>query len=131
MDNIYNKLSRLSGYRKRAIEENKKSYEQSSKDKLAQSIEKKMKTTFIGALSAMEEELGYLWGHNKNGKMTSEEREMKKVWDKIRNKVLNNGNHQYRLIEQELEQYSVNWDRYRTEINFERNETNSGGNNGQ
>ena len=130
MDSIYNKLSRLSSYRKQAIEENKQKYDESSKEKLGKSIEKKMKTTFIGALSAMEEELGYLWGFNKKERLTREEKELKKVWDKIRNRVLNNGNHQCRLLLEELEQYSIRWNRYRTEIDST-GKVNFGGNNGQ
>ena len=102
---------------KRQQEDYQESYQESSKKRLFNIISKKLTTTFIGDISQIEQALGHLWGHNSNGaKLTPEQQKYKKIWENLRNKILNNGNNQLRAIENELKQYNVNWERYHTDL---------------
>jgi hypothetical protein len=38
-------------------------YKEKSKDRLTKNCKKKIQTTMIGALSSIEDHLGFLWGH--------------------------------------------------------------------
>jgi hypothetical protein len=90
-------------------------YREQSKKRLLTILEKKFKTTMIGALARFEENFGYLWGHGKDD-LTERELEFKKIWDDTRTEILNNGNNQLRGAQDELAQYSMSWDKYRTEF---------------
>jgi hypothetical protein len=65
MEQMYDKMRRVAQVRsdEPAIREEKRREE--SKRKLKNVIERKFKTTFIGALSFFEQEFGSLWGHGK------------------------------------------------------------------
>lgn len=89
-------------------ENNKQERQELSEGCLKESIERKFRTTFIGALSAFEEEFGYLWGRGLPfNKLTAEQREEKLAWDAVRTKVLNNGNNQMRAAHDEISEYTV------------------------
>jgi len=107
--------------RKETREKNAKKYQNDSKQRLNKIINTKMRTAFIGSLDAFERAFGYLWGIDKDseGPLTKEEDAMLQLWLLTRNKVLTNGNNQLRALENELEQYTVNWDRYQTVIRVE------------
>lgn len=94
-----------------------KKYDESSKAQLLKIIETKLKTSFIAPLDYFENAFGILWGHGKSvSQLTNEERKFREIWNDIRNDVLNNGNNQIRAVKNELEQYSVTWNRYK--VNF-------------
>lgn len=93
----------------------KEKYQEDSKRRLVNIINKHMTTTFIAALASFEEEFGYLWGHGKTSK-TEKEKEYFAIWQKVRNEVLNRGNHELRGIQNELEYYIVEWLRHQTEF---------------
>jgi transcription termination factor Rho len=78
-----------------------------AKEALEKSVVKKMQTVMIGALASVEQQLGFLWGHNENRHMTDEELELKSLFDKIRSEILDKGNGQIRNFKQELEGYKV------------------------
>jgi hypothetical protein len=86
-------------------------YKLQSKERFIKIVNKKFTNTFIGAISDIEEEFGYLWGHGKN-KISQEESEFRDRWDILRNKILDRGNAQMRAVSKELEQYELNWLRY-------------------
>jgi hypothetical protein len=65
----------------------------------------------IGALSTIEENLGFLW-NNPSGNLTKEQEQMKEIYNKIRSDILDKGNNQARNIDAELAQYEVEWLRY-------------------
>ena len=91
-------------FKERAQKEN---YE-NSKLKLSSSVETKFKTTFIGALNAFEDEFGDLWGYRRpEREITDEEFHYRKLWEKVRNRILNNGNTQSRNALVELSDYLV------------------------
>lgn len=95
----------------------KEKYKESSKNRLEQIIVKKMKTTFIGALSQMEEHFGQLWGHGLPAHVCTEEQlKVREAWLRLRNNVLNNGNHQLRTLSMELQQYDIVWNRYTMQL---------------
>jgi hypothetical protein len=86
-------------------------YKADSKDRLAKILKKKIQTTMIGALSTIEENLGFLW-NSPDGKLTKEQEQMKEIYNKIRSDILDKGNNQARNIDAELAQYEVEWLRY-------------------
>lgn len=81
-------------------------FEESSKDRLFAIVEKKIKTTMIGSLAAIEKRLKFLWEDGENAL------DFKVLYDSIREEILNIGNTQIRNVEKELEQYKVEWKRY-------------------
>lgn len=99
--------------RKKTEEESRKRFDdkfrEQSKKRLLKAVETKMRTTFIGAISAIEEELGALWGHGKN-KLTEEEEEFKRIWERLRSHILDTGNSQLRAIVKEINQYNIAWE---------------------
>ncbi len=101
-----------------AREENdQRDFEEKSKDRLFKVIKKKLETTFIGDIAAIEKSLGKLWGQEyHDDDLTKEEREAKKIWTTLRNNILDRGNAQIRGIKAELEQHTIQWNGY--EYNF-------------
>ena len=76
-------------------EENKDRYMQKSKKRLSNIITTKVKTSFIGSISACENHFGILWGHGKNDEELDD-----------------NGNTQLRAAMNEIEDYTISWNRY-------------------
>lgn len=95
----------VSEYKK--VRENK--YKADSKDRLSKILKKKIQTTMIGALSAMEENFGFLWD---SPNPTPEQERMKALYNKMRSEILDKGNNQARNVDAELAQYEVEWLRY-------------------
>lgn len=86
-------------------------YLEASADRLFSIIEKKLKTSFIGALSSLENSyFSGLWGHGKRfNDLTQEEKSWRKVFDELRKTILDNGNKQIRDIDEELSEYEIKW----------------------
>lgn len=100
---------------KKDDEEKRKNYLNDSNKRLLKIISTKLRTAFIGSLSAFEESFGNLWGHSlQESEMTENQKKWKKLWESTRTMVLNNGNHQIRSIENELGQYDISWNRHNT-----------------
>jgi L-lactate utilization protein LutB len=78
-------------------------YQKDSKDRLLKIAIKKIQTTMIGALSAFEE---------KFRKELERNPDFRELYNEARQRILDNGNHQIRNLETELEQYTVEWNRY-------------------
>lgn len=87
-------------------------YKLDSKERLSKILKKKIQTTMIGALSTIEENLGFLWNNNSSQELTKEQEHMKNIYNKIRSEILDKGNNQTRNIDAELSQYDVEWLRY-------------------
>lgn len=85
---------------------------ETSKRRLINNIKKKFNTTMIGSLSLIEEYFGELWGHNKEGALTQEEREYLEKWQLLRCEILDKGNSQSRAAINEISEYSFSWERY-------------------
>ena len=98
---------------KMAKKANEEAFKENAKRRLTKNLERKFKTTMIGSLAVFEEYFGDLWGHNSNsGDLTPEQEEFKHLWEAARTEVLNNGNTQIRVAQEELSQYTITWDRY-------------------
>lgn len=95
--------------------ESEEKYKQSSKKRLMKNIASKFQTTMIGALDQFEKAFGHLWGHNKT-QLTPEEQECRRKWETVRTAILDNGNNQLRAATNEITQYTMTWDRYKTEF---------------
>lgn len=87
-------------------------YKEDSRDRLSKIIKKKIETTMVGAISSMEKHFGFLWGQDEDGPLTEDQREMKKLFLKMREDIFDKGNHQARNIDVELSQYNIEWKRY-------------------
>ncbi len=88
-------------------------YEVNSRKRLMKNIEKKFKTTMIGALSQFEKEFGNLWGFSENS-ITVNQAKFERKWQVVRTEILNNGNNQLRACLDEIAQYTMTWNRYKT-----------------
>jgi hypothetical protein len=89
-------------------------YKQDSRDRLSKILKKKVETTMIGALSSVEEHLGFLW--NSEELSSADRQKMLDLYQKIRSEILDKGNAQARNIDAELAQYDVKWLRYSVNI---------------
>jgi len=88
-----------------------------SKNKLARLAEKRFKTTFVGALSEFEQGFGHIWKHGiPEEELTDEEYDNRKIWENIRNNILNKSNAQMRGFLTELDQHTI--DKNDFTINF-------------
>lgn len=67
-------------------------------EELARNMRKKIETTMIGALSSIEEHLGFLW---------KDDAGMIEVYQKLRSEILDKGNKQIRYIDVDLSNYNV------------------------
>lgn len=107
------RLHLVSGRRNAERQVSKDKYQDASRKRLLSILQKKLTTSFIGALSKVETHIGReLWGHGKDvGECTPQQLAWRKVWEKCRNEILNNGNNQVRAVESEVFQYTVHWDR--------------------
>ena len=98
-------------FREHAKKRNEEKYRDSSKKRLIKNVEKKFKTTMIGALACFEKYFGELWGHDED-ELNSEQLRYRELWEQTRTEILNNGNSQLRIAQEEIAQYSMTWNRY-------------------
>jgi len=106
---------------KRTIEEarrkNKENYQTYSRKRLIDNLTKKFNTTMIGSLAEIEKEFGELWGQGIDERhLTKTEKKMREKYLNLRTRILNNGNNQLRTAIEEINQYSTEWQKYRTEF---------------
>lgn len=85
------------------------------KNKLKTECQKKIDTTMIGALSAIEDAFGELWNHQ-SLYQNEDELFWKEKYEILRSKILDNGNNQKRKLEKELESYEVSLRRYHVDL---------------
>jgi succinate dehydrogenase/fumarate reductase flavoprotein subunit len=112
-------MKTLSTRMKQIREEN---YLEQSRKRLDKIVSTKMKTSFIGALSAFEKEFGFLWGVGKEyDELTEEEKDMEEIWERVRTSVLNNGNAQLRATQNEIANNVIKWNRYRIDFIVQEN----------
>lgn len=70
---------------------------------LKENIRRKITTTMIGAIDAVEKKFGFLWSNT-----TGEEAKfMHKVFLEVRKTILDNGNTQIKLADEEISGYEV------------------------
>jgi len=108
-------------------------YLKQSKQRLIKIATQKLRTTMIGALSAIEKHFGFCMGFNEFGQdggknLTPEEKHMKDIYDDLRSEILDVGNGQIRNLETELQQYEIKWERFQINLPI-KPEGPTGGNN--
>jgi len=95
----------------------KEKFQSNSRNRLMDAIKKKFNTTMIGALAAFEEEFGELWGDGLDiDDLTPNQLEERERWERVRSKVLDNGNDQSRSSMEEISHYTVSFNRYITKF---------------
>jgi hypothetical protein len=62
---------------------------------LANSIEKRFKTSMIGSLSRVEDYLGFVWGHEED-MISIQQSDNRQVWQELREDILDHCNYQMR-----------------------------------
>lgn len=113
MDNNYEKMRAATQQNREDKARRSVRYERESADRLARSMERHFRTTFIGALSHFEETFGHLWGGRAPLKdLTESQLKARRAWEFARSNVLDNGNGQLRAALAELAEYSVEWNRH-------------------
>jgi hypothetical protein len=118
MENIHDKMHRIGKSREKAepIRE-QKAKAIVAKRQFSGVLDKKFKTTFIGAISQIQDAFGELWGENKQEEdRTEQEREWYDIWQQVRTNILNNGNNQLRAALNELQQYNIIWEGYKLNL---------------
>lgn len=93
-------------------------YEDESRKRLGRIIDKKIMTSFIGAVAKFEEFFGHLWGHglSLDQELSESENRNLELWNECRNEVLNNGNSQKRALQTELLLYTIKMNRCRARL---------------
>ena len=115
----------LSHYQMAAVQQKQKKiqdskYKDKSKKRLSNIVSTKMKTSFIGAISACESSFGFLWGHGvSEEELTEEQRAMREIWEEARAQILDNGNSQLRASMNEISNYDIHWNRYHLDFKIE------------
>lgn len=126
----------------RSLESIRNAYKQPTKDELAKkflddskkrflkTLETKMKTAFICPLNEFEKQFGFIWGDSNYNNSNIAAKQLKdcldragideslwlEIWNQIRERILTNGNNQLRALQNELETYSMHWNRYRMDL---------------
>jgi len=109
----FNEMKALSSKIKKESEEK---YNNSSKDRLEKIVSKKIDTTMIGALSALEDKMGFLWCHGSREELSETEQVMRELYEELRSVILDLGNKQKRNINEEFSQYDIHWNRYHMDL---------------
>lgn len=128
MEPSYEELVKLAAKKKELVEASKQQYLANSQKRLVKIADTKFKTAFIGALSEFEKLFGFLWGYKQSGvSYTNEQTAIRNLlselganeafwnnlWQESRKRILDNGNNQIRALQNEIELYTVSWNRYR------------------
>jgi hypothetical protein len=68
-------------------------------------VSKRFQTSMIGSLARIEDNFGYLWGHNSDKPLTDKQKEFLDLWEYTRTSILNHGNNQMRDAIDEIMEY--------------------------
>jgi hypothetical protein len=108
-------MTLLSQTRKRDINK-RQEYNKASRERLLKICASKIRTTMIGALDSIEKKLGKFWTPEFGDKPNNEQLILKKLYEEIRQEILDRGNAQIRNLETEFEQYEIEWKRYQIKL---------------
>ena len=89
-----------------------------SRDKLLLAAKKKVQTTMIGSLSAVEKSFGFLWDVDNP---TIEQTKLRDIFEELRSEILDRGNTQMRNLENEFLHYEITWKKYSINLPFMEN----------
>lgn len=101
-------------------------YDNGHKDIVKHNISTKTNTIMIGSLAQFEKSFGFLWGHGKEyNDLNDEEKKWRKIWNKTRTNILDNGNDRKSEILDILNGYEFNkLNKYKYNYNFKIGEYN-------
>lgn len=110
---LHNRMQDIQNrYSAQVRELKKKQQAEMSHTALANQISKRFTTAIIGSLDVIEKNLGEKWGKDKPiSSCSPEELALRESWAVIRKSILDHGNNQKRLLLDELNSYSVKWER--------------------
>ena len=94
----------------------------------------KILTTTIGALYAIEKQLGFLWGWVETSddeprpriELSEEQEEFKEMYEKIRAEILDNGNDQMRIMSEDFSDYDIVRKKHKINLPVGKNNKNLG-----
>lgn len=110
-DDFYRKLKV-----KRQFDADKdKLYKNESRKRLLKIASTKIRTTMIGALDSIEKKLKDFWCPE-GQKPTNEQLLLQKLYEEMRQEILDRGNNQIRNLEEEFEHYEIEWKRYTLQL---------------
>ena len=89
----------------------KEKHYQESKNQLINVVEKRIKTTMIGAIATIEESLSCFW-KTEEGSMNEEQKQIYNIFQDMRSKILDNGNNQIRLLEKDVDNFNIEAKKY-------------------
>lgn len=92
-----------------------------SRERLAVNLEKKLMTATVGALAAMEDEFGYIWGEgvppsNPQEPLSPDEQHFREMYQRVRERVFDNVNALIRGMRAELSLHEVEYVGRRVEL---------------
>ena len=90
------------------VKKEREAFLDASRERLKTACLKKIDTTMIGALDAIEKELSELIGDCSHADQIM----LKEAFLRARSKILDNGNNQKRAISDEIRHYIVDWQMY-------------------
>lgn len=92
-----------------------KLYKEQSKDRLEQTINKRIRTTMIGALASIEKHFSFLWDDSLPEEIKDKHLQ---IYDSLRREILDRGNDQIRITKGEIANFEVNWLKYSITLPF-------------
>lgn len=96
-------------------------YAQQAKRSLSDYINKQAETIMIGALAAIEQNFGHLWGYGKDDEVLSpKERDMKDRWQITRTRILDLGNSRMANIKEEFEYFIIQNAQFNYDFNLKK-----------
>lgn len=112
MDN--NTMAKIHNEARKMNQERSKLY---SQNRLSRMVSKKMQTAMIGNIAACEEIFGFLWGQDKLPEDRNDaEKEMYNLWSELRTAILDKSNIQARSAVEELANYTISFNKYKTDF---------------
>ena len=88
-----------------------------SRRQMIEQMEKRFKTTMIGALARFENEFGYLWNGDQEPS-DGQEAYFRDKWEDLRSDLLDHGNDQMRNGIQDLNNYLNKMEKYHLQIYY-------------
>jgi hypothetical protein len=125
MKKISQMFAKATKLRKEAEKKNEAVYRKSSANRLSKNISKKITTTFIGDINTVEKYFGDLWGQGKDIKdLTQDQKAERKIWEACRKEMLDKGNNELRAAKNEIEEYTIEWNRFHKDLPMDKGFTN-------
>lgn len=107
-------FTKLQNIRQKKDLEKDKKYKEDSKERLRKICSTKIRTTMIGALESIEKRLTNYFNTSNEGLL------LKKIYEEMRQEILDRGNQQIRNLDTEFEQYIIEWKRYTLQLPIRR-----------